>query len=103
MGLEDVPVFGEYVTDGGVLVVVGCREGGSPGVGLGLVHEEGLSVDITSSVLLGGGVLCWITTLAEFGFDFVHGAFCILVGRADLFASEELAVWDFRDLLWWMI
>ena len=57
MRLEDVPVFVEYVPDGGMLDVEGCREGGALGVGFGLVHEERLSVDIPSSVLLGGGVL----------------------------------------------
>ena len=80
MCLEDVPVFGEYVPDGGMMDVEGCREGGALGVGLWFVHEERLSVDIPGSVSLGGGVLGWITTSVEFGFYFSHGAFCILLG-----------------------
>ena len=96
-------MFVDDVANGWVVAVIGGGEWGSTGVGFGFVLEEGLAVDITSAVSLGGGIPRWVATLAEFGLQLGHCSFSIFSGGADLFAPQELAIWDFLYLFRWMV
>ena len=65
-------MFVDDVAYGWAVAVENSGERGLTVVGILFVLEKGSAVNISGSVSLGTGVLCWVAPLSEFGFQFFH-------------------------------